>query len=279
MSTLRPSPEEHIIEANRPGALLGIGPLWAQRELAWIFICRQISLRYRQMALGVFWAVLEPLAFLLLMSAVFQMLLRVDTGHYPYPIFAFSGLMPWLLFNKATMAAAQSLVDNMALISKVYFPRLLLPVAGVVRETFDSLVVFITLVVLAWGFGFPPQWKLLLAPIILLYVALTALAVGLWLACVMVPFRDVRPLLGLLLQAGMYATPVLYPATLVPESLLPYYELNPMYWAVEAFRWLLLDKPLSITLSFWLSLALVGATLAAGLVIFGAGQKKVVDVQ
>jgi lipopolysaccharide transport system permease protein len=140
-------------------------------------------------------------------------------------------------------------------------------------------VVFVILVVLAWIFGFPPQWKLLLAPAILLYVALTALAVGLWLACLMVPFRDVRPLLTLLLQAGMYATPVLYPTTLVPANLLPYYQLNPMYWTVEAFRWLLLDKPITITLSFWLSLVLVAATLIAGLAIFAAGQKKVVDVQ
>jgi lipopolysaccharide transport system permease protein len=108
---------------------------------------------------------------------------------------------------------------------------------------------------------------------------LTALAVGLWLACLMVPFRDVRPLLTLLLQAGMYATPVLYPTTLVPANLLPYYQLNPMYWTVEAFRWLLLNKPITITLSFWLSLVLVAAMLVAGLAIFAAGQKKVVDVQ
>jgi lipopolysaccharide transport system permease protein len=272
------SSEEHVIEAEQRGSL-GIEALWLRRELAWIFIRRQISLRYRQMVLGVFWAVLEPLAFLLLMSAVFGMLLRVDTGNYPYPIFAFSGLMPWLLFNKATVAAAQSLVDNMALISKVYFPRLLLPVAGVVRETFDSAVVFVILVILAWVFDFPPQWKLFLAPAVLLYVAFTALAVGLWLACLMVPFRDVRPLLTLLLQAGMYATPVLYPASLVPENLLPYYQLNPMYWTVEAFRWLLLDKPITITPSFWFSVALSAATLVAGLAIFAAGQKKVVDVQ
>ena len=105
-------------------------------------------------------------------------------------------------------------------------------------------------------FGFAPGIKLLMAPVILVYVAVSALAVGLWFACVMVPFRDVRPLLSLLLQAGMYATPVLYPPALVPARLLPYYQLNPMYWPVELFRWLLLDKPITLTASFWLSLAL-----------------------
>lgn len=276
---LAPPVEEHVIDAGTREIAFGIVALWTKRELVWIFVRRQISVRYRQMALGIFWALLEPLAFLLLMTAVFGMLLRVNTGNYPYPVFAFAGLMPWLLFNKATNSAAQSLTDNMGLISKVYFPRLLLPVAGVARETFDSAIVFFILVMLAWVYGFAPGLKLLLAPVVLLYVALDALAVGLWLACVMVPFRDVRPLLALLLQAGMYATPVLYPPTLVPAWLLPYYQLNPMYWAVEAFRWLLLDKPVALTASFWFSLILSAVALIAGLAIFAAGQNRVVDVQ
>lgn len=273
------SAEEHTILASTGGVSLGIAALWQRRELVWIFVRRQISVRYRQMALGVVWALLEPLAYLLLMSAVFGLLLRVNTGKYPYVVFAFAGLMPWLLFSKATTAAAQSLADNITLISKVYFPRLLLPVAGVVREAFDSAIVFVILVVLAWFFGYPPGFKLLLAPIVLLYAALNALAVGLWLACAMVPFRDVRPLLTLLLQAGMYATPVLYPPALVPASLLPYYQLNPMYWPIEIFRWLLLDQPVVLTGSFWLSLGLVVVTLIGGLRVFSAGEKWVVDVQ
>lgn len=273
------SSEEHIIQAQRSGVSLGIGGLWSQRELLWIFIRRQISVRYRQMALGVFWALLEPLGFLLMMSALFGILLRVDTGGYPYPIFAFAGLTPWLLFSKATTAAAQSLVDNMALISKVYFQRVLLPVASIVREFFDSMIALAILVALASMFGYLPGWKILLAPILLMYVAINALAVGLCLACIMVPFRDVRPLLTLVLQAGMYATPVLYPSTLVPERLLPYYQLNPMYWPVELFRWLLLDKSIELSSSFWISLIFVVAMLFGGLVIFDIGEKKVVDVQ
>jgi lipopolysaccharide transport system permease protein len=273
------SPEEHFIEADAGGFSLGLAELWRQRELVWIFTKRQIFVRYRQMALGIFWVVLEPLAYLTMMTVVFGMLLRVNTGKYPYAVFAFAGIMPWLLFSKATMAAANSLVDNMALISKVYFQRLLLPVAGVVREFFDSAVVFVILVLLAWIFGFPPTVRLLLAPIVLIYTSAVALAAGLWLASIMVPFRDIRPLLGLVLQAGMYATPVLYPPDLVPRALLPYYQLNPMYWTIELFRWLLLDRPVTYTASFGYSIGAVAVALLTGFIVFASGQKRVVDVQ
>jgi lipopolysaccharide transport system permease protein len=273
------SSEEHLIEAGAGGISFGLAELWQQRELVWIFTQRQIFVRYRQMALGVLWVLVEPLAYLLMMTAVFGKLLRVDTGNYPYVVFAFAGIMPWLLFSKATTAAANSLADNMALISKVYFQRLLLPVAGVMRECFDSAVVFVILVCTAWVFGYPPTAKLLLAPVVLAYTELVALTAGLWLACIMVPFRDIRPALGLVLQAGMYATPVLYPPSLVPQALLPYYQLNPMYWTVESFRWLLLGQPLNLTASFGYSIGGVVVALLAGLLIFAGGSKWVVDVQ
>jgi lipopolysaccharide transport system permease protein len=273
------SSEEHLIEAGGGGISFGLAELWQQRELVWIFTKRQIFVRYRQMALGIFWVALEPLAYLLMMTVVFGMLLRVNTGNYPYAVFAFAGIMPWLLFSKATTAAASSLADNMGLISKVYFQRLLLPVAGVVRELFDSAVVFVILVIMAWTFGYPPTMKLLLAPVVLMYTSAVALAMGLWLASIMVPFRDIRPLLGLVLQAGMYATPVLYPPDLVPPALLPYYQLNPMYWTIELFRWLLLDRAVTFTASFGYSIAAVVLGLLTGLIVFASGQKRVVDVQ
>ena len=151
--------------------------------------------------------------------------------------------------------------------------------AGVIRELFDSAVVFVILVVMAWIFGYPPTAKLLLAPFILIYTSAAALAMGLWLACIMVPFRDIRPLLGLVLQAGMYTTPVLYPPSLVPQALLPYYQLNPMYWTVELFRWLLLGQPVVFTASFGYSVGAVIVALLMGLIVFERGQKRVVDVQ
>ena len=222
---------------------------------------------------------LEPLALLLIMTLVFGKLLRVDTGGYPYPVFAFAGLIPWMLFSRASTAASSSLIDNMGVISKVEFPRLILPIVAALREAFDSAIMVFILVALAAVYGYPPTMKLIAVPLLLGYTVVSALVVGLWLSAVMVPFRDVRPLLALLLQIGMYATPILYPPTLVPKSILPYYQLNPMYWCVEFFRWVLLGHQVTLTSSFYFSIAFVTVTFLIGLVIFNAGQKKVVDVQ
>ncbi len=279
MQNPAPADGERIIDSKSSGFSLGLNGLVERRELLWIFLKRAISVRYRQMLLGILWSVLEPLALLGLMTLVFGTLLRVETSGYPYAVFAFAGLIPWLAFSKATMAAANSLVENMGLMSKVHFPRLILPVTGALRELFDSIVIFIVLVIFVAAYGYLPGTRLLLAPLLFLMTGLSALAIGLWLACIMVPLRDIRPLLGLVLQAGLYATPILYPATLVPSWLLPYYQLNPTYWVVELFRWMLLGKPVLIEASFYASIALVIVTLFAGLAIFGAAEKRIVDVQ
>ncbi len=231
------------------------------------------------MILGLFWALFEPLALLLIMTLVFGRLLHVDTGGYPYPVFAFAGLIPWLLFSRASTAASSSLVDNMGVISKVEIPRLILPIVAVLREGFDSTIMVLILFVLAAAYGYFPTINLLVVPFLFVYTLIAALVVGLWLAAIMVPFRDVRPLLSLALQAGMYATPIVYPPTLVPPSILPYYQLNPMYWCVEFFRWVLLRREVTLTSSFYVSIAIVMTFLVCGLVIFNAGQKKIVDVQ
>lgn len=270
---------ETFVDSEGDNLLAGISSLWSRRELVWIFLIRQISTRYRQMVFGIVWALLEPLALLVIMTLVFGRLLKVDTGGYPYPVFAFAGLIPWLLFTRASTAAASSLIDNMGLISKVAFPRLLLPLVAVLREVFDNGIMVIILVALAALYGYWPNIYIFAIPLVLAYAAMSAFVIGLWLACIMVPFRDVRPVLGLLLQAGMYATPILYPPSLVPSWILPFYQLNPMYWCVEFFRFILLKKDVLITHSFYFSVAIVGLAAISGLAIFNAGQKKVVDVQ
>lgn len=268
-----------IIDARHQRSGIGLGQLWAHRELVILFIKRQIASRYRQMLLGGLWAVLEPLATLAMMSVVFGFLLRVDTSGYPYPVYAFAALIPWFLFSKASLAVASSLQENMALISKVYFPRLVLPVAATCREIFDSLITVSILVFLAIGFGFWPTWRYLLLLPALLLIALAAMGLGLWVAALMVKFRDVRPLLTILLQAGMYATPIFYPASFVPSWLLPFYQLNPMYWAVALFRWIMLDQHMSVTPVFYVSMAATAVVFCSGLWIFSAYEKMTVDVQ
>ncbi len=172
------------------------------RELIWVFVKRGISSRYRQMALGITWSFLEPLGLLLLMSIVFGYLIRVPTEGYPFTVFVATALIPWMYFSKATNAAANSLHEQLSIISKIYFPRVIIPVSAVVREFFDLLVLFVILMLLNLGFGYWPTWRMVLMPLLLVYITLPALGVGLAVSSISVKYRDFRPLLTIALQAG-----------------------------------------------------------------------------
>lgn len=259
--------------------MTGLRETWESRELLRLFAVRSIMQRYRQMVLGMVWAVMEPLALLLMMTIMFGYVLRAPSGDVPYPVFAFSGLTAWLLFSRAAVSSAGSLADNMGLISKVYFPRLILPLSATAREIFDSLLGFLCLLVIAVAFGYLPSWRIVLLPLLIAFCVIAALAIGLWCACVMVRFRDVRPMLSIGLQIGMYASPVAYSAAIVPERLRFYYELNPMYWAVEFARWIFLGKAVEVTLPFYLSLIMLVALLLGGIYVFQRLQQMTVDVQ
>lgn len=271
--------EPYRIVERQAGVRIGFGDVWQRRELLGMLAQRQIAARYRQMLLGVAWLALEPIAQLAMLTIVFGFLLRVDTGGYPYPVFAFTALTGWWLFSKTLMAVAGSLQDNIGLISKVYFPRLILPIAATMKELFDSGVMVAILVALSMIYGYVPGIKVLALVPLLAYAALIGLGIGLWIATFMVRFRDIRPMMGLVLQAGMYGTPIVYPVHLVPERFAYAYQLNPMYWVVELSRWALLDKPVEITAPFFWSLGFVCVTVYGGLLVFSKSEKIVVDVQ
>lgn len=264
-----------------PGRLpnLNFGEIWRARELISVFVRRGISARYRQMALGITWSFLEPLGLLILMSVVFGILIRVPTPGIPYPVFVFSALIPWIYFSKATNGAAHSLHEHIGIVSKIYFPRAILPISAVIREFIDSAILFILLISLAWLYDYPPSWKAVLMPVLFVYLTLPALGVGLSVAAISVKYRDFRPLLTIVLQAGFYATPIFYPAELIPSVARPFYELNPMYWGVELSRWIILDKPIDITLSLYLSLVVSAAVVMAGYFVFAFYERDAVDVQ
>lgn len=258
---------------------LGLKDVLGRHELLTLFAMRQISARYRQMFLGVLWALVEPLGQLLLLTIVFGWLLKVNTEGYPYPVFAFSGMAAWLLFSRALMASAGSLQENMGLISKVYFPRLILPLAAMARELFDALLMIVLLLVLAMAYGFNPSPRLLALPLIFLCAAMLALALGLWMATLIVKFRDIRPMLSLALQGGMYATPIVYSADLVPERFRFAYELNPLFWVVEFSRWALLGKEIVISHALYWSVGVSLLLLLGGLIVFSLFERVSVDVQ
>ncbi len=264
-----------------PGRLpkLDLAEALRSRELLWMFVRRGIFTRYRQMALGVLWSFLEPLGLLLLMTIVFGLFLRVPTEPYPYTIFVFSALIPWLYFSKAANGAAGSLHENIGIVSKIYFPRVLLPAAALVREAFDSLVLFVLLVIMAWAFGFPPNLKMLLMPLLLVFLSLPALGIGLAVAAISVKYRDFRPLLTLALQAGFYATPIFYPAEFVPEAIRAFYTSNPIYWGVAFSRWIVLGKPVALDGTFLISLAICAVLIAVGYFMFAFYERGAVDAQ
>ena len=271
--------EIRIIDAEAPRWSLGLGEVWHRRELLRLLIVRAISTRYQQMVLGFFWSVLEPLALLTMMTFVFGFVLRAPSNGLPYPVFVFSALLPWLLFSRATMAASGSLQEHMGLISKVYFPRLILPLSSTARELFDSLVMTACLLLLAAAFGYWPTWRVLLLPVLISYVAILSLGLGLWTASILVKFRDIRPLLSIALQFGMYASPIIYSASAVPQSWLFYYQLNPMYWPIELSRWIFMGQAVELTPAFYISAAFGLCLFTSGVFVFSIYEKLTVDVQ
>lgn len=267
------------IDARQRTLLPRFNLVWKSRELVWLFVKRHLTGRYRQMALGAGWAVIEPIIQLGLMSVVFGLILHVNSNGYPYPIYVFAALLPWQHFSRTTLSVAGSLQDNLGLIAKVYFPRLVLPIAAAIRELVDTGVQLIILLIVSafWGF-LPSLGALLLFPFVLVAVSIAATGVGLWLAALMVRFRDVRPALGIVLQAGMYLSPVVYSASAIPEKYQFLYQLNPMYWPIETFRWLLLGQPLHLSPSLPAALALVLAVVASGAIVFTVYERTTVDV-
>jgi lipopolysaccharide transport system permease protein len=266
------------IRPSRGWKALDLGELWRYRELLVFLAWRDIALRYKQTALGVGWAVIQPLFTMLVFSVFFGALAKVPSDGIPYPLFALVGLLPWQLFAYALTQASNSLVAEQRLISKVYFPRLLIPLASVLAGLCDFLIAFALVVVGLLVYGVVPGWQLLAVPLLTLFAVATALAVGLWLAALNVQFRDVRYTVPFLTQIWMFLTPVAYPSSLVPAVYRPLYGLNPMAGVVEGFRWALLgraDLPLGLMA---VSVAVVLVLLVGGLFYFRRLERTFADV-
>jgi lipopolysaccharide transport system permease protein len=214
----------------------------------------------------------------LVLSVVFGRLVKVPTDGVPYPLFSISALLPWGFFSNAVQRASRSLVDNMHVISKVYFPRMVIPIAGASSGLLDFAAALLVLLVLLVNYRMPLRWEALTLPLFLLAAFLFSLAVGLWLATLSVKYRDVSFAVTFLLQAFMYASPVVYPVTMVPQSALWLYRLNPMTGVIEGFRWALLGSVRPPGLWILPSVALVVAALISGAFIFRRTERTAVDL-
>jgi len=264
-----PAALPHVaIRPARGWTRLELRELWQYRELLFFLIWRDIKVRYKQTALGAAWAILQPVFSMVVFSLFFGRLAKVPSDGVPYPVFSYCALLPWQLFAFALTESSNSVVANERLITKIYFPRLVIPIAGVLAGLVDFSVAFSVLSVLMLLYVSAPTWTIATLPLFVLLAILTALAVGLWLSALNVQYRDVRYTVGFLTQIWLFLSPVAYPSSLVPARWRLLYGLNPMAGVVEGFRWALIGKTPAPGAMLAVSVMMVLLLLVGGLYYF-----------
>lgn len=250
-------------------AALNLGDLWHYRELVVFMIWRDIMVRYKQTLLGALWAIIQPVMTMLVFNFLFNNVAKVSTDGIPYPIFSFAGLLPWGLFTTALNTASRSLTSNHNMISKVYFPRLVLPMASVLGGLVDFVIAFVIMGCMMAYYNISPTWDALWAvPVFLVLTIVTALGVALWLSAINVKYRDVGYALPFLTQFWMFVTPVAYSSTVISSKWQAVYALNPMAGVVNGFRWALLGKGTPPDSLVAISTAIALLVLVSGLIYF-----------
>jgi lipopolysaccharide transport system permease protein len=233
-----PVPRLHITPPKK-WIPLDCRELWNYRELLYSFTWRDVKIRYKQTALGFLWAVIQPLCMMLIFTVFFGRLAKIPSDGIPYPLFVLAALLPWTLFAEGITRSTSGMITNAPIMTKVYFPRLIMPLAGVLSPLVDFVFSFFILVVMMAWYGVIPTVNILFLPLFILLALATALGIGLWLSALNVQYRDFQYTIPFLVQLGLFASPVVYPASLVPEPVRFLYGLNPMAGVIEGFRWAL----------------------------------------
>lgn len=267
-----------VIEPSRGWVALRLPELWAYRELLFFLTWRDVKVRYKQTVLGAAWAILQPFVTMVVFSIFFGRLVNVPSDGLPYPVFAYCALLPWQLFAHSLTEASNSLVANERLITKVYFPRLVIPISAVLAGLVDFALAFVVFAGMLVYFGIRPGPAILALPLFLAMAMVTSLGVGLWLSALNVQYRDVRYTLAFVTQIWLFVTPVAYPSSIVPESWRLLYGLNPMAGVVEGFRWALLSNASPPGPMLGVSAAMVLAILAGGLFYFRRMERSFADL-
>ena len=266
------------IEPSTGFLRLDLREVWRYRELLYFLVWRDIKVRYKQTALGAAWAVIQPVMTMIVFSVFFGRLAKVPSDGVPYPVFAFTALLPWQLFAFALTESSNSLVGSQNLITKVYFPRLVIPLSSVLAGIVDFAIAFVVLLGMMWYYGIRPTAAVAWLPLFVVFAVVTALSVGLWLSALNVKYRDVRYTIPFLTQFWMFATPVAYPSSLVPQPWRAWFGLNPMAGVVEGFRWAMLGKSAGPGGLLWVSVAAVILLFVGGLFYFRRTEATFADI-
>ncbi len=266
------------IRPSRGLRALNLGDLWMYRELIYFLIWRDIKVRYKQTLLGASWAILQPLITMLVFDFLFGRVGKVPTEGLPYPLFSFAGLLPWGLFSTALNQGSRSLVSNQNMITKIYFPRLVLPLAAILAGLVDFVIAFLILIGLMIYYRASPAPAFWALPFFTLLALLTALGVALWLSALNVRYRDVNHALPFLTQLWLFLTPVAYSSSLISERWRLIYALNPMAGVVNGFRWALFGVGDGSGLGLWISILVALILLISGLFYFRTMERTFADL-
>ncbi len=266
-----------IIEPRRGWHMLNWRELWAYRELLWVLTARDIKVRYKQTVLGAGWAIIRPLLTMIIFSVVFGQFAKMPSDGFPYPVFVYAALLPWTFFAAAISTSGQSLVGSANLVSKVYFPRLIIPLSSIGAGLIDLAISTGVLLGMMLWFGVGFTWHLLAAPLLLIGVVFTALGVGTLLSALTVAYRDFTHLTPFLVQIWMYITPVIYPVSLVPEKWQWLLYVNPMTGLIEAFRSAFLGKSFDLP-GIAISLSVAVVVFAIGVAYFERVERRFADI-
>ena len=266
------------IEPSRGWVALNLSELWAYRELLYFLTWRDVKVKYKQTIIGAGWAILQPLTTMVVFTLVFKKIADISSEGIPYPIFAYTALLPWNLFATALNRSTVSLVSQVGLISKVYFPRLIIPLSAAFSGIIDFAIAFVILVGMMFWYGITPRWAILSLPLFITIGLVAALSVGLWLAALNVRYRDVGHAVPFLIQIWMFASPVAYPVGLIPEKWRLLYSFNPLAGVIEGFRWALLGKESPDFRVIAVSTMVVFALLFGGLIYFKRTERTFADL-
>ena len=273
---MNPPPYLHITPPKK-WIPIDLRELWNYRELLYSFTWRDVKIRYKQTALGFLWAIIQPLCMMLIFTVFFGRLAKIPSDGIPYPLFVLAALLPWTLFAEGLTRSTNSMITNAGIMTKVYFPRLIMPVSGILSPLVDFAVSFSILIVMMAWYGFIPTTNIIFLPLFLLLALATSLGIGLWLSALNVQYRDFQYTIPFMIQLWLFASPVVYPASLVPESVRFLYGLNPMAGVIEGFRWALLGTEMPGAMIL-VSVGMVAVLLVSGAFYFRKMEQYYADV-